>query len=147
MTDDRYTTVPAIVEAFQYKGNRDTLNDWIKPTDYYSSNDLNELNTDDWVVRNSDGGLQTMDNDTFTAKHIPTDEGEANRLDFNFDMADGDRAHITVSGWQKGSSAARAMIQMGTPNMVLAFIKERAEQGDVSIVTLSQELAALAHPK
>jgi hypothetical protein len=150
MTADRYTAAPMPVEAIQYTGDRDALTRWIKPTDAYGPDTQellanNEISQGDWLVRD-DGQLDLYSDAKFGARFTPTDEEEANRVDFTLNLADGDFATVSISGWKRGSSVARAMMHMGSPDVVIAFIKERAAEGDVSIVTLAQELGELANP-
>ena len=101
--------------------------------------------TGDWLVRAQEG-FELVKPDRFAADYVPADGTSENEVVFRMKTVDGAEVRIRVEGWTEGRDAAYAMIHTGRPEVVLEFLKEQVHVGDMSVLRLMNEMAALTNP-
>lgn len=97
----------------------------------------------DWVAEDA-LGFHPISAQVFSNRWTDDDDTS---VEFNMNMVDGDRATVRVDGFKQVATAARALIHCGSPDVILNLLRSYAEQGDLSVVALANELGGLAEKK
>lgn len=102
------------------------------------------LSPGDWLVKDSYGNFHVFTEQQFADSWTDDDHTS---VAFRMKMIDGDEAVVTVEGFKQVATAARALIHCGSPDVVTKLIRSYAEQGDMSVIALANELGSLAEKK
>lgn len=151
-----FRSKPSEIEAMQWTGdNFSEMKGWLgedaqKVTEekalrfWCAANDVWLLvPKGDWIAKDK-LGFYPISAQVFSNRWTDNDQES---VEFTMTMVDGDQATVRVDGFKQVSTAARALIHCGSPDVVLKLIRQYAEQGDLSVVALANELGALAEKK
>lgn len=155
-----YRSKPTDTEAIQWTGsNADAVNTWLGPEVASRHEGVDPLGNlhfwcqdrdrwvfaqpGEWIVRDKDS-YAPMEAQTFHERWTDDDQTS---VSFTMKMVDGDQATVTVDGFTQAATAARALIHCGSPDVVMKLLTRYAEQGDMSVIALANELGELAEKK
>lgn len=153
---DQYRNVPHTIEAHQYDGTNhalDTLTAWgarayrdpdgVAVLNHDSGYDV--LDPQDWVIRTVDGYYVCPD-DEFQQEYVQRTPEDRDELRFKMHLNSGSQVEVSITGLADGRDGVYTLMQLARPETILAYIKEQTAAGDLSMLGLVDELAALANP-
>lgn len=149
----QFRTIPRTIEAEQFDGtNQPLLKKWgvkLATTGSFIAQDAHGVNhllvIGDWLVKTADGFIVIPDAD-FSAEYVGANPADRQEVVFKMTTTGGEKVVASIYGWKNGRDAAYALMHIGKPEVVLEFLKEQVNSGDMSMLSLMNELAAKANP-
>lgn len=154
---EQYRNVPRTIEAHKYDGtNNDvqTLRDWGAYVDVDSEGDLILttgpgtiviVDENDWIIR-TDTGHIAMTDDEFQQEYVERTPADRDELRFKMNLTSGSIVDVAIGGLANGRDGVYTLMQLARPETILEYIKQQTIAGDMSMIGLVDELAALANP-
>lgn len=150
----QFRTVQRTIQAEQYTGDTTALTAFCsdirldsdgEPLLSTDDGDVVDVDKGDWVARTMFGFARIRD-DAFQREYVGARADDEQAVSFKMTTVEGRTLTATIEGWINGKDAVRAMMHIGNPKVVIEFCKEQVVAGDMSMLTLMDELAAAANP-
>lgn len=150
----QFRTIQRTIEAEQYDGTNDSLlTKWgvelrsVPHTEMRTAplGEWRPLFVGDHIVK-VHNGFVIVENDVFQQEYVGANPDDRQEVVFKMVTTGGEQVTASVYGWKNGRDAVHALMHIGKPEVVLEFIKEQINSGDMSMLTMMNELAAKANP-
>lgn len=153
---EQYRNVPRTIEAHKYDGtdnDLETLRDWGADIQRDASGvavlqlarTYSVVTPTDWVVRTDDGHIVIPD-DEFQQEYVERTPADRDELRFKMNLTSGSIVDVAIGGLANGRDGVYTLMQLARPETILEYIKQQTIAGDMSMIGLVDELAALANP-
>lgn len=151
----QFRTIQRTIQAEHYLGDKTALKLFCGDAVYFDDDgepvlrddtgDRVDIEKTDWVIRTLNGFVRERA-DNFGADYVTARADDEQALVFKMTTVEGREMTATIEGWVDGKDAVRALMHIGSPKVVLEFCKEQITAGDMSMLTLMNELAEKANP-